>query len=511
MKKTSLLILAVIIIGQYNFAQTENYKLQIDEKIDKTILLDDSHSYQLKLDKNQFALLNLKQNGIDLKITTIAPNGNKIEEFDSPNGSDGNEIILIDSDASGLFQIVISTLGEVKKEKKGNYEIELIAINSSVKKHLDEVLNNLYSRQHIPGFGVGIVNSEKTLYHNGYGYANINAKTPYTSETVQSVASISKTFIGLSILTLVDQNKITLDTPINDILPFKVTNPYFPNTPITIRHLATHTATINEDSFYNKAYIVLDKEAQNKYSYKKYFLKELNNAKKNKKMPMADFLETHLSVDGNNYTKKNFFKAKPGENWYYSNSGASLAAYIVEIVSGVSYDEYVINNIVKPLQLESACWTGEISDNYILSEQYDIDGNPLPKRTIITYPDGEMYINISDLNKYLITFIKGNIGESNFISKNSFSEMMKVQHEQKTGDFKGRKDGLFWEFSKSGVMGHSGGDFGVSAFMYLNPNTNLGFTFTCNIMPNESDYCNTESRTIWTVVKRYATYFNTKN
>ncbi|SNZ01785.1 serine hydrolase [Flagellimonas pacifica] len=511
MKKIILRILVLILVGKNGLAQNNKVELAIGEKVSKLIKLGDSDSYQIELKKNQFALLNLKQIGIDLKITTYAPNDKEIEEFDSPNGNNGNEIILIDALSNGRYEIKVTTLGEDKKYKKGNYEIKLIGINDSVKSHLNNTLKTLYDRNHIPGFGVSILNAEKILYQNAMGYANMKDKVPYTIETVQNIASISKTFIGLSLMKLVEQEKLTLDTPINELLPFKIVNPYFPNNLITIRHLATHTSTINEQGFYHKAYILQDKEALGKYDYHKHFLKELNSAKKNKRLPMSDFLKRHLSVEGKDFKKKSFFKAKPGEDWYYSNTGAALAALIVEYVSGVPYDEFVQQNILNPLQLESAAWSGKVTDKYTLATQYDFRRNPLPKRTIVTYPDGEMYINISDLSKYVMSYINGNIGKNGIVGNVYLKEMMKVQHEQMEGDFKGRRDGLFWEHSKSGVMGHSGGDYGVSAFMYLDPTTNLGFTYVCNIMPLESDYSNAESRSIWAVLKRYANFIHRSN
>ncbi|MEX0273091.1 MAG: serine hydrolase [Flavobacteriaceae bacterium] len=502
MKTTALLILFLVSGYHWSLSQHNTTGLEVGKKISRSIRLGDSDSYALRLDKSQFALIDLKQIGIDLKITTYTPEGDKIEEFDSPNGSDGNEIILVDAPTEGLYEIKVSPLGEEKKIRKGSYEIKLVSINTAVESHLDKVLTTLYERNHIPGFGVSILNAEKLLYQNAMGYAKLLEKVPYTVKTVQNIASISKTFIGLSLMKLVEQGKLDLDTPINGILPFKVINPYFPKKPITIRHLATHTSSINEKGFYYKAYILLEEGASDKYSYHKHFVKELHRAKDNPRITLPEFLEGHLSTTGRDYKKKNFFKVEPGKDWYYSNTGASLAAYIVELVSGEPYKEFVQKNILNPLHLESAVWFGNVDGKFALATQYDSKGNPLPKRTIITYPDGEMYMNVSDLGKYLLGFIKAYASEGN----NPLKEMMKVQHEQPTGDFKGRKDGIFWEYARSGVMGHSGGDYGVNAFMYFDPTTHLGFTYMCNIMPRESMYSNAESMSIWAVLKRYAKY-----
>ena len=507
MKKIILLMFLLLLSSQLAKAQNPNPDLKIGKPVRSSIRLNEQHVYRIAMANKQFALLNLKQQGIDLKIETFAPDGFWLEEFDSPNNEDGNELILIDANREGSFEIRVSPLAEEKKIKSGDYEIELIGIHSSIETHLTEVLKKLNSRGHIPGFALSVVNAKKVLYQNAMGLADVRKELPYSIETVHNIASISKTFIGLSIMKLVEQGKLTLDTSINDLLPFKITNPYYPKKDITLRHLATHTATINEQGFYHKAYILLDEEALDKYEYHKHFLKELNMAKKNQRRSLPEFLKAHLSPEGEHYRKKNFFKKEPGQNWYYSNVGAALAAYIVEQVSGEDYKVFVRKHIIDPLELESAAWKDEIDDRLTKATQYDSKGNPLPDRTIITYADGGMHINVSDLSKYLMQFIKGNAGEDGILSSASMKELMKVQHEQIEGRFKGRRDGLFWEYSSSGVMGHSGGDYGVSAFMYFDPVTNLGYTYVCNIMPTESDYSNAQSRSTWAVLKRYARYF----
>ena len=122
-------------------------------------------------------------------------------------------------------------------------------------------LNQQISSSKIPGLGVSIVSSNGILYSKGFGSRNIEVNLPYDSLTLQPIASISKTFIGLALMKLVEENKIDLNTDINSILPFKVINPHFPESKITILHLATHTSSITDtyDSE-SAAYYLIDKE-----------------------------------------------------------------------------------------------------------------------------------------------------------------------------------------------------------------------------------------------------------
>ncbi len=501
-RKMKVIVLMVLIFSASIYGQGMT-ELVLGSKLSKTLRLGSSQTFYTNFNKGDFALFNLKQRGIDVLVRTYDPNGKLIEEFDSPNASIGNEIILIDAQVGGTYRIEVKPLAENQKEKKGDYDIEFISVHQSAREQLNAALELLYHRDFIPGFAVGIVDREKVIYQKAYGYANFEKKFNYTVETIHSIASVSKTFIGLSLMILVEEGKLSLDTPVNDILPFDVRNPYFPNDPITIRHLANHTSSINEQKFYGQAYMVMDKKIVDKANYGKNFAKELKKASKNKEIPLSEFLEMHLSENGTLFRKKNFNKSKPGENWYYSNTGAALAAYIVELVSGLSYDEFVMKNIIEFLDLKKTNWGFNLKDRSEVSVQYNILKTPLPLRSIITYPDGEMYMSLADLNSYLQSFLNGISGKGILLNKRSYQEMLSVQHEQQFGKFKGRKDGIFWEYRRDGWMGHSGGDIGVSTLMYLDPETNIGLTFTCNVMPLESDSSNAQSKSIWSLLKRY--------
>ena len=102
------------------------------------------------------------------------------------------------------------------------------------------------------GFSVAIVNESGTLYEKGIGYSNVEIKKKYTESTIQNIGSISKTFVGIALLKAQELGKLKLDDPINNYLPFRVKNPFYPETHITIRNLATHTSTITDNEFYLK-------------------------------------------------------------------------------------------------------------------------------------------------------------------------------------------------------------------------------------------------------------------
>lgn len=105
---------------------------------------------------------------------------------------------------------------------------------------LTDQLDSIQQNGKIPGFAVSIANADGTIYAKGFGYADVKSETPYTEHTIQPIASVSKTLIGIALMKAREMGKLKLDDPILQYLPFKVSNPNHPEQVITIRHLAVH-------------------------------------------------------------------------------------------------------------------------------------------------------------------------------------------------------------------------------------------------------------------------------
>ena len=105
------------------------------------------------------------------------------------------------------------------------------------------------------------MNENETIYEKGFGFVDKTTEKAYSKHTIQNIASISKTFLGLALLKAQELGKLHLDEPINKYLPFKVQNPYYPEEEITIRQLTTHTSSITDSKYYDQKSYVL-KEVQ---------------------------------------------------------------------------------------------------------------------------------------------------------------------------------------------------------------------------------------------------------
>ena len=347
--------------------------------------------------------------------------------------------------------------------------------NDSILRKLTEELENICSREYINGFSVAIVNQDGTLYEKGFGYSDIKASKKYTNNTVQNIASISKTFIGIALLKAQELGKLNLDDPINKHLSFNVNNSCFPNEQITIRQLATHTSSIKDPSRYEK---------------NGYILKENDNgvAKVNRnfrsadeKMALGEFLKNILSKEGKWYKKKNFLKTKPGEIFEYSNVAAGLAALVIEKATNQSFNEFTNEHILTPLGMFNSGWSFTEVDFSKHSKLYKDTETELAFYQLVNYPDGGLITSSTDLGKYLTELIAGNNGNGSVLNKQSYEELFRPQLTDKNYNERNESAyndeynmGVFMGISAQGQIGHTGGDPGVVTHMFFNTETKIG-------------------------------------
>ncbi|MEM9075951.1 MAG: serine hydrolase domain-containing protein [Bacteroidota bacterium] len=407
--------------------------------------------------------------------------------------------------------IVLSTLFIIScKQKTEATEANLL---NSLTDSLTQKLVEIHKQGEINGFGVAIVNQEGTLYEAGIGYADMEAKKDYSSQTVQNIGSVSKTVIGIALMKAQEMGKLQLDDPINQYLPFEVKSPSFPNDTITIWHLATHTSSIIDSDYYNgKAYVL--KDATPEIDSTVANLNEQFNSP-NSKMPMIDFLEKMLAENGEWYVAEGFSKNKPGTIYEYSNVGATLAAAVLEIAVETPYDTFTQEHILKPLQMESSGWSFETIQMEQHSKLYAAPDTELPFYSLITYPDGGLITNSSELGKYLTELIRAKSGNSSLLRKESYAELFKEQltaesfpERDEENDFDDEYNaGIFMGHTPKGYIGHTGGDPGIAAFMFFDPKTNLGRVLFINTSLRNSEGVD-EFFAIWDALGEYAEKLN---
>ncbi|MEO0570706.1 MAG: serine hydrolase domain-containing protein [Bacteroidota bacterium] len=360
----------------------------------------------------------------------------------------------------------------------------LVHAQDATYQRLDMELTKISKLGLLRGFGIAIVNKDRTLFAKGYGFSDTQNKVPYTKNSIQNIGSVSKTLIGIALMKAQELGKLTLDDPINTHLDFKVINPHYPKEPILIRHLATHTGTILDTDLYDKkAYYVLNKEDLN-LPVIKSIGEELQTLET--KVSMETYLKNFLSADGIWYKKKNFLKKKPGTKYEYTNVGATLAAHVLEMATGIPYNEFTRKYILEPLEMKAAGWSFDTIDASKHSKLYTDDGQAIPRYRLVTYPDGGLLTDLHDFGLYLKELMRGHVGEGTLLQPASYATLFKEQLPAKKIPKKPNayddefNSGIFMGFSSKNTIGHTGGDPGISTFMFFNPKTGLGHIVMLN-------------------------------
>jgi len=188
---------------------------------------------------------------------------------------------------------------------------------------IDDYIIAQIKRLHVPGASIAIVRDGHITKAQGYGFANLELRSPATKETVYEIGSTSKQFTATAVMMLVEEGKVRLDDTITK---------YFPEAPqawrgVTIRHLLTHTSGI-----------------QNHVAVPHWL----------------DVFRTNLAFEtapSRDELLKMFFKLplefQPRETWAYDNTGYYLLGIIIEKASGKSYLQFLDERIFKPLGMNA--------------------------------------------------------------------------------------------------------------------------------------------------------------
>lgn len=172
----------------------------------------------------------------------------------------------------------------------------------------------------VPGMSVGVVAGDELIWAKGFGTTDAAGRVPATPSSVYSICSISKVFTAISVMQLVEADKVQLDKPITDVLPwatFKETDPS--SGPVTLRGLLTHSAGV-------------PREAGFEYWAGPDFT-----------FPTRDQIRDTFA----DQTK--LFGTY--QHYQYSNLGLTLAGEVVAERSGQPYERYVRDNVLLPLGL----------------------------------------------------------------------------------------------------------------------------------------------------------------
>jgi CubicO group peptidase (beta-lactamase class C family) len=243
----------------------------------------------------------------------------------------------------------------------------------------------------IAGAVVAVVKDGQIVTERGYGYADVEKRTPVDPKlTLFRPGSVSKLFTWTAVMQQVEQGKIDLDADVNQYLDFKI--PARDGKPVTMRQLMQHVAGFEEQA---KGIMSDDPKSPNFEALLKQWV------------PERVFV--------------------PGTTPAYSNYGASLAGYIVQRVSGESFDDYLDKHIFAPLDMTHSTFRQPLPANLepLMSQCYSLASEPAKKFEIIgPAPAGSLSSPGEDMAHFMIAHLQNGEYHGNRILKAETAEMM---------------------------------------------------------------------------------------
>ncbi|MCH7568639.1 MAG: serine hydrolase [Nanoarchaeota archaeon] len=315
-----------------------------------------------------------------------------------------------------------------------------------INKVIDKWLGYQKIIKRIPGMSVGIIHKDNIIFSKGYGYENIKTKKPTTDETLYRIASNSKMFTAISIMQLVESEKLRLDDPIVKYLSWLKKDDG-----MTIRQLLTHSSGINRDG--ETSHWIDDN------------------------FPNIKEIKEHVSKGAMTYN--------PIEKFKYSNLGYSLLGNIIEEVAGKSYDQYVKENIIEKLNLKDTYPDINEEAENKLATGYGRD-IPGVEREIFTNPSTNAMVsatgfisNVLDLCKFMSSQFLEN---DSLLKSQTKKEMQRIQWVEDKGDYS-INWGLgynIWKVEKSKIIGHGGGFAGFTTGVGFDKEKEIGVALLTN-------------------------------
>ena len=325
----------------------------------------------------------------------------------------------------------------------------------------EAAIQQLMQTTPVVGLSVAVVKDNKIIYNHSFGYKDLEQKLPLQNDHIFRIASISKSFTTTAIMQLVAKKQISLDQDVSELVGFKVRNPKFPSTVITLKMLLSHRSSINDSEGY-------------------FSLDAIDPAK-------------------NPNWEKSYNAYEPNKGYMYCNLNYNLAGSILEKITGVRFDQYIQQQILDPLGLYGGYNVNALDSNLIAKiyeykrdstkfthspsayapRTEEINNYTMGRSTPIFSPTGGMKISAHDLAEYMIMHSQlGKYKGKRIIPKKLPKQMQAIISEEENY-------GMALETSTQLIpgktmIGHTGVAYGLYSIMFFEPKEKIGFVVISN-------------------------------
>jgi CubicO group peptidase (beta-lactamase class C family)/D-alanyl-D-alanine dipeptidase len=295
----------------------------------------------------------------------------------------------------------------------------------------------------LPAVAIALVDDQRVIWAEGFGYQDAARKVPATADTVFRVGSVSKLFTDIGVMQFVQTGKLNLDAPVTTYLPgFRPTNPF--GGEITLRELMSHRSGLVREP------------------------------------PIGHYFDTsepslQATVDSLNQTTLVY---APGTQTKYSNAAVATVGYVLQTVSGQPYADYLRNAVLLPMGMTHSSFKPEPALIRRLAEaqmwSYDALSFAAPKFQLGEGPAGCMYSTVGDLGHFLsVLFASGQSSQVQVIAPKTLDEMGTPQFASATPTKFGLGF-LLGTFEGERKIGHGGAIYGFATQVAALPDRKLG-------------------------------------
>ena len=299
-----------------------------------------------------------------------------------------------------------------------------------------------------PGCAVGVSRDGSVVYERGYGMANLETDTPIRPSSIFHVASVSKQFTAAAIMLLERDGKLSLDDNVRKYIP------EIPDygTPITLRHLLTHTSGLRDQ----------------------WSLLALARGRfEEDRITEADVLDI--------VSRQTALNFKPGSEYVYSNTGFTLLGVVVKRISGQSLRDFANERIFKPLAMTST----HFHDDYTMlvrgrTSAY-VPGNRDGARWRVSIPNFDTYgatslfTTVGDLLKWEANLDHPVVGDATMFARMQSTTLLT------NGDTSNYGLGLVMgSYRGARFIEHGGADAGYRSYVGRFPDRGLAIAIACN-------------------------------
>ena len=313
----------------------------------------------------------------------------------------------------------------------------------------EPILKNYIDEKHIPGFTLAVVKENKIVYKKAFGVKNLKTGEKMTTTSLFHQASLTKPFVATCIMQLVEKRKINLEDLVIKYLPYlKIDDERYKA--ITIRQMVTHTSGMPDVWNYEWDNPVYDDEALERY------VRSLTNIK---------------------------LIAAPGEIFRYSNMAFEVLGDLIAKVSGLSFEEYVKENILIPLKMNNSTLLKKEATVNLLTTPHVFKKGDVVVSEIYPYnrmhaPSSTMISNVEDMSRWAMANLNyGELYGERILQKSTYDIMWTK------GKSVAEPVGISWfigDHNGLKTISHGGGDTGYRSNIMLIPEKSLGIVMASN-------------------------------